>query len=414
MKSKITAVILILSILCTFTGCNSGSSKEISGKPGGNPVQVTHKKENDVKTNDFSLELLRNSLNAEGNTIISPMSVLCALAMTANGAEGDTLSQMEEVLGMSAEQLNESVYTYRNHLPNEEKCKVNLANSIWFTDNARFTVNEEFLQTNEDYYGADIFEASFDQSVVKDINDWVRKNTDGMIKQIINNIPESAVMYLLNAIAFDAEWNTVYEEFQVTTDKFTREDGTTRGIDFMNSEEDHYLEHDFGIGVMKPYYGGKTAFVALLPEEGMTVKEYLGRLTGTELYRMIQKEQNVPVITKIPKFEMEYALSLSDILKQMGMTDAFDEVLADFSGIGTSEDGNISISDVIHKAYINVDEKGTKAGAATAVVMTDGAILEEKPEPKEVILDRPFVYMILDLENQVPLFMGTYMGPEGN
>ena len=415
MKRKIMAVILVLSILCTAVGCGSGSSQKISGKPGGSQVQVSHVRENDVKTNDFSLDLLKNSLNEEGNTIISPMSVLCALAMTANGAGGKTLAQMEEVLGMSLKDLNESIYTYRNNLPDDKKCQMNLANSIWFTDHMRFTVNEDFLQTNADYYGAEIFEAPFDQSTVKDMNQWINKNTKGMIKEMISDISESAVMFLINALTFEAEWQEVYEEYQINTGKFTGEDSKTRGVDFMESEEDYYLENDLGIGVIKPYYGGKTAFVALLPKEGMTVKEYLGNLTGTDLYDMIKNRQNTPVITKIPKFEMEYSLSMADILKQMGMVDAFDEVLADFTGLGTSEAGNIFISDVIHKAYINVDEKGTEAGAATAVIMTDGAsaVLDE-PKPKYVILDRPFVYMILDLENQVPLFMGTYMMPEEN
>ena len=415
MKRKIMAILLVLSILCTAVGCSSGSSKKISGKPEANPIQVSHVKENDVKTNDFSLDLLKESLNEEGNTIISPMSVLCALAMTANGAGSKTLAQMEEVLGMSLKDLNESIYTYRNNLPDDKKCQMNLANSIWFTDHMRFTVNEDFLQTNADYYGAEIFEAPFDQSTVKDMNQWINKNTKGMIKEMISDISESAVMFLINALTFEAEWQEVYEEYQINTGKFTGEDSKTRGVDFMESEEDYYLENDLGIGVIKPYYGGKTAFVALLPKEGMTVKEYLGNLTGTDLYDMIKNRQNTPVITKIPKFEMEYALSMADILKQMGMVDAFDEMLADFTGLGVSEAGNIFISDVIHKAFINVDEKGTEAGAATAVIMTDGAsaVLDE-PEPKYVILDRPFVYMILDLENQVPLFMGTYMMPEEN
>lgn len=415
MKRKITAILLVLSILCTAVGCNSGSSKKISGKPGGSQIQVSHVRENDVKTNDFSLDLLKDSLNKEGNTIISPMSVLCALAMTSNGAGNETLGQMEEVLGMSLTELNESIYTYRNNLPDDKKCQVNLANSIWFTDHMRFTVNEDFLQTNADYYGAEIFETPFNQSTVKDMNQWINKNTNGMIKEMISDISDSAVMFLINALTFEAEWQEEYQEFQVNTGKFTGEDGKTRGVDFMESEENYYIENSLGTGVIKPYYGGKTAFVGLLPKEGMTVEDYLTTLTGADMYDMIKNRQNTSVITKIPKFEMEYALSMADILKQMGMTDAFDEDLADFTGLGVSEAGNIFISDVIHKSYINVDEKGTEAGAATAVIMTDGAsaVLDE-PEPKYVILDRPFIYMILDLENHVPLFMGTYMMPEEN
>jgi len=415
MKRKLMAITLIITILFSFTGCSSGTSKKISGTSGGNSIQVSHLKESDVKTNNFALELLKNSFNEDGNTIISPMSVLCALAMTANGAKGETLAQMEKVLGMSVDELNQSVYTYRNSLPSGDKCKMTLANSIWFTEHARFTVNEEFLKTNADYYGAEVFEAPFDQSTVKDINNWIRKNTHGMIDQMISEISPSAIMFLINALTFDGEWGRIYEDFQVREDKFTREDGKTRVIDYMNSEENYYLENEYGTGVMKHYYGGKTAFVALLPKEGMTVKEYLAAMNGPELYALFENVQNTPVITKIPKFEMEYELSMAEVLKQMGMTDAFDVEQADLTGLGISEAGNIFVSDVLHKAYITVDEKGTQAGASTVVVTADGASsVGDGPEPKQVILDRPFVYMILDLENQVPLFMGTYMQPEGN
>lgn len=408
MRKRIIALILVISTIISLPGCNAITVKSLSDGVQAGQVEVGDTTEKDIVTNNFALNLFKKCLNEEGNTLISPLSVLCALSMTANGANGETLAQMEGVLGLSVEELNDCIYTYRNSLPDEKKCKVNLSNSIWFTEHVRFTANEEFLQTNADYYGAEIFEAPFDQSTVNDINEWIRRNTDGMIQNMINEIPASAVMYLINALTFDAEWSNIYEDYQIQGGKFTREDGMTRYVDYMHSEENYYLESEHGIGVMKHYSGAECAFVALLPEEGMTVKDYLDTLTGEELEKIFDNVQNIPVETQIPKFETTYELSLVDVLREMGMVDAFAIETADFSGLGTSEGGRIYMNEVLHKAYINVDEKGTEAGAATIVVTEDGASTEVI-NPKKVILDRPFVYMIVDLENEVPLFMGTVM-----
>ena len=221
MKKKVITVLLALILIISATGCGNGTAKEISGQIGPNPVQIHHEKEGDILTNHFALEIFKKSFKEDSNTIISPMSVLCALAMTANGARGETQAQMEEVLGMSVNQLNQAVYTYLNSLPDEEKCKVTLSNSIWFTEHVRFTPNEEFLQTNADYYGAEIYEAPFDHSTVKDINHWIKNKTDGMIENMIQEIPASAVMYLINALTFDAEWAQIYEDYQIRGGKFT-------------------------------------------------------------------------------------------------------------------------------------------------------------------------------------------------
>ena len=408
MKKKVITVLLALILIISATGRGNGTAKEISGQIGPNPVQIHHEKEGDILTNHFALEIFKKSFKEDSNTIISPMSVLCALAMTANGARGETQAQMEEVLGMSVNQLNQAVYTYLNSLPDEEKCKVTLSNSIWFTEHVRFTPNEEFLQTNADYYGAEIYEAPFDHSTVKDINHWIKNKTDGMIENMIQEIPASAVMYLINALTFDAEWAQIYEDYQIRGGKFTMEDGLTRYVDYMHSQVNYYLESEHGTGFMKHYKGAKCAFAAFLPEEGMTVKEYIDTLDGEELAGIFDCVQNVPVVTQIPKFESEYEVSMVEMLIEMGMIDAFDIETADFSGLGTSEAGNIYIDEVLHKAYINVDEKGTEAGAVTMVVAADGASMEVE-KPKSVILDRPFVYMIVDLENQVPLFVGAQM-----
>ena len=328
--------------------------------------------------------------------------------MTANGAEEETLAQMEEVLGMTTEELNLYLYSYMQNLPQGEKYKLSLANSIWFTDDERFTVNLDFLQTNADYYGADIYKAPFDKQTLKDINNWIEEKTDGMIKDALDDIPSAALMYLINALAFDAEWMTIYEKHQVRDGEFTKEDGTKQDVEFMYGTEGTYLEDEKATGFKKYYKGGKYAFVAMLPNEGVSVSEYVDSLTGESLNVLLTNPQNTTVYTSMPKFETGYSVEMSELLGSMGMTDAFSAESANFKSLGTSSAGNIFINRVLHKTYISVGEKGTRAAAVTIVEPGDGAAMEPE-EPKEVYLDRPFVYMLVDCENNIPFFIGTMM-----
>ena len=414
MKTRISLVIISLLLICAMAVNLTGCTMEVQAKDlmdGITPNQVNALDDlgsQNADVTDFAIRLFKASEENGKNTLISPLSVLCALAMTANGAEEETLAQMEEVLGMTTEELNLYLYSYMQNLPQGEKYKLSLANSIWFTEDERFTVNQDFLQTNANYYGADIYKAPFDKQTLKDINNWVKQNTDEMIPEILDQIPAEAIMYLVNALAFEAEWSEIYEKHQVKDGEFTKEDGTKQDVKFMYGSEGTYLEDEKATGFMKRYKGGKYAFVAMLPNEGVSVSKYIASLDGESLNALLANPQYATVHTSIPKFETEYKVEMSEILKSMGMTEAFDMYNADFEGLGTSTGGNIYISRVLHKTFISVGEKGTKAGAATIVEMKDGAAAEPT-EPKEVYLDRPFVYMLVDCENNIPFFIGTMM-----
>ena len=414
MKTRISLVIISLLLVCAMAVNLTGCTMEVQAKDlmeGITPNQVNALDDlssQNADVTDFAIRLFKASEESGKNTLISPLSVLCALAMTANGAEEETLAQMEEVLGMTTEELNLYLYSYMQNLPQGEKYKLSLANSIWFTEDERFTVNQDFLQTNADYYGADIYKAPFNDQTCKDINNWVKQNTDEMIPEILDEIPADAIMYLVNALAFEAEWSEIYEKQQVREGKFTKEDGTKQDVELMYGVEGTYLEDENATGFKKYYKGGKYAFVAMLPNEGVSVSDYVASLNGESLNTLLNNTQHTTVHTAIPKFETEYNVEMSAILKDMGMTKAFDIYNADFEGLGTSTAGNIFINRVLHKTFISVGEKGTKAGAATVVEMADGAAAEPQ-EPKEVYLDRPFVYMLIDCENNIPFFIGTMM-----
>ncbi len=413
-KVRIGLVIISLLLVCAMAVNLTACTMEVQAKDlmeGITPNNVNALDDlssQNADVTDFAIRLFKAGNENGKNTLISPLSVLCALAMTANGAEEETLAQMEEVLGMTTDELNMYLYSYMKNLPQGDKYKLSLANSIWFTDDERFTVNQDFLQTNADYYGADIYKAPFDKQTLKEINNWVKQNTDGMIQEILDQFPDEPLMYLVNALAFEAEWSEIYEEHQVKDGEFTKENGAKQNAKFMYGSEGTYLEDEKATGFMKRYKGGKYAFVAMVPNEGVTVSEYIASLDGESLNALLANPQYATVHTSIPKFETEYKVEMSEILESMGMTEAFDSDYADFGGLGTSTAENIFISRVLHKTYISVGEKGTKAGAATVVEMLDGAAIESL-DPKEVYLDRPFVYMLVDCENNVPFFIGTMM-----
>lgn len=415
---RVVTLLLVFAMVLPLAACSgekelSKNSKKLESKEELN-TEITGDYEYSPTKNeqknmmDFSVRLFQNCVEKDVNTLISPLSVMVALSMVANGAKGSTLEQMEDVLGLSAQDLNVYFYNYSKSLPQGKKYKLQMANSIWFRDSERFTVEEGFLQTNKAYYQADIYKAPFDDTTVQDINLWVNNNTDGMIKEMLQEIPEATLMYIINAVVFDAKWQEAYEKKQVKDREFTMENGVKQKVKLMYSEEGCYLEDENATGFMKYYADKKYAFVALLPKDGVSVVDYVAGMSGEKLQNLLNNWKSVQVDAAIPQFEMNYDILMNDALMKMGMTDAFDGALADFSGLGTSADGNISINNVLQKTYIEVSPEGTRAAAVTAV----DAVAESEVVFKTVHLDRPFVYMLIDCENKQPFFMGTMMSVE--
>ena len=409
----ILSLILICSMAVNLTGCAT-KVQAADLMEGVKSNTVTGKATDDLFAQSqmrLAVDLFQSSVleSKDENVLISPLSIQLALAMTANGADGDTKAEMEALLGgeISLADLNEYLYSYVNNLPSAEKYKLQIANSIWFRDDeGRLQVEKDFLQKNADYYGAQAYKAAFDDQTLKDINSWVDDHTDGMIDSILDQIDEDAVMYLINALVFDAEWQHVYDKSDVYKGKFTNIGGTEKQVDMMHSEETVYLQDENATGFMKPYSGSKYNFAVLLPNEGVDIYEYIASLTGEDLMETLNTPQLGMVMATLPKFSYEYELTMNDVLKELGMPSAFSGDTADFSKMAQSSHGNIYIGDVLHKTFISVDELGTKAGAVTKVQMND----ESAPMSEWVVtLNRPFIYMIIDNETNLPVFIGTVM-----
>ena len=211
-------------------------------------------------------------------------------------------------------------------------------------------------------------------------------------------------MYLLNALSFEGEWENEYSESQIQEGVFTAENGSSQNVTFMNSQEYAYLEDANASGFIKYYKGGAYAFAALLPKEGISLDQYISSLTGQDLQNLLSSPADIKVNASVPKFDIAFSATFSDELKNMGMELPLTSE-SDFSGIGTFTKGDFGISGVLHKTRMIVDERGTKAAAASATILLIGFPKQE--EFKTVCLNRPFLCMIIDTQNRIPLFMGA-------
>ncbi|MCH5279743.1 MAG: serpin family protein [Christensenellaceae bacterium] len=352
---------------------------------------------------DFAVKLFQNTRKEGENTLISPLSVMLALAMTANGTDAEAKEAMEKLLGggIPIEKLNAYLYSYIFNLPDGEKYKLRIANSIWFREGV-LNVYDDFLQTCVDYYDASVFASPFNDQAVNDINGWVSKNTDKMIDKIIDEIDADTVMYLINALVFDAEWQEIYEKHNIYESVFhlMDDDDTERQVEMMSSVESLYLDDGMATGFIKNYKYGKYSFAALLPNEGISLDDYIASLSGDMLIEIIGSPTNASVFAALPKFENEYEFQMLKALEAMGLPKA------GLTKIGDCLWGDLMINEVLHKTYISVDERGTKAGAVTSI----GIISEGVPVYDHYIhLDRPFLYMIIDNSTNLPIFMGTVL-----
>lgn len=442
-------VCLMGCMILGLAGCGSGEIGAPAGETG-NSVELTGAAEGvpglenssqlycfvgeeDCLT-DLSVELFRRICSGEENALVSPLSLVTDLTMLGRGAKGETLTQMEQGMGRDMDFLTAYLQDYIGGLPQTEKAKLTSANSVWIRDDAeRLTVEEQFLVDARAYFNAEVYRAAFDRGTVADMNRWCSEKTDGMVEDMIRELPEDEVIHLLNAICFDGAWQDPYEKHQIRKDVFTSETGVQQNVDFMYSTESVYLEGDYETGFVKPYQDGYS-FVALLPKEdsrtgqamdtrergqAMSMAEYVQRLTGERFRGLLDaafssasgasEASEVLVETAMPMFQMEYTAGkekLIPVLESMGMTDLFDSGRADLSGMAVSSRGNIYVSSVAQKCFIEVDAEGTRAAAVTDIAAGDECA-PEVMEMKTVRLDRPFVFAIVDDQCGVPVFLGV-------
>lgn len=292
----------------------------------------------------------------------------------------------------------------------QEGMVLTIANSVWMdqqvTPDVQWIADMEGIFRGEGYRGV-----LSSQEIMDQINAWCSEKTRGLIPQMLEEpLNSDASLTVLDAIYFKRDWIVPFDALDTVQRPFTKEDGTELQVDTMSmcEQSQRYLHSELGEGVLLPYQGGEFAYVAILPGEGIQVRELYRQLTPQALAELLESEKRELCNLRLPKYEVSFDRELNESLQSMGLVRAFDGSMADFSGLVQKDSMHISL--VKQKAVFRVDEKGTEAAAVTMVVMDRLADLED-PESRDLYFDRPFVYMILDLETQVPLFVGIMDDP---
>ena len=380
----------------------------------------------EIAQTKFSLDLLQQaakgndgSKGKQKNILVSPLSAVMALGMTANGASDETLAGMEQALGgLSIDDLNRYLYTQKKDVAKSDE--LSLANAIWFRDDGTMPLPSiDFLQKNATFYDAGAYASPFDESVKDEINDYVKEHTKGMIPKILEQPPSlSTSMYLVNTLAFESDWFAPFNADSIGEKDFTAYDGSKTEVQMMYGSSVYYLEDENAMGFVKSYKNDKYAFVAMLPNEGVDIYDYVAGLEAESFHKMLASgtAERVPytwhISYSIPEFTYDYSYTMNDALKEMGMEKAFDGYNAEFGNMyDGAQAGDFYIGNVLQKTHIDVTPKGTRAAAATIVEMQAGAAMPEVN--KDIYLDRPFVYMILDMDTDLPVFIGMVTDMNG-
>ncbi len=416
MKKRLIKLIALVMCAAMLTGCAaSGGVKNLTD--GVNAADVTLPEVTDyTMIGDLGAGLMQYAAAQEAeNPVLSPLSAYLCLAMLMPGANENTKAEFEKILGADWDYVSALAADIAAQLEKTGgSTKLDLANSIW-TDDDKAVIEEEWLKTVKAYFGPDIYSADLpSDGALKAINKWVNDKTNGMIPKLHDeNYDKDTIMVLLNALYMKAEWAHKFDAESTYDREFTKADGSAVTVPFMNMYEayESYIKTEDAEGIMLPYDDGRLAFIALKPGSG-DARGYASSLTGAKLKELIAAAKADTFVTvNMPKFSTGYSVYLTDALKAMGMTDAFDPDLADLSGAGRGVDGPLYISYVFQKVKVDVNEEGTEAAAVTEIATAERCALPAD-EPIVLTFDKPFVYAIVDTETGVPLFAGVMENPE--
>ena len=408
-----TSLIYILIVILALTSCQKTENglAEIPNLPEKSAQLIN-------ADNAFGLELFsRVASQAEKNTnsTVSPLSVSLALAMTYNGAQGETKTEMEKAMklsGLSPEQINNSHKALVAALQSgDPQVVLEIANAIYYHQG--FTVLPDFVSANRNFYNAEVNSLNFANTAeaLETINGWVAQNTHDKIPTIIDTINPALRMILLNAIYFNGIWKNKFGGRDTHNYPFYFADGTQKDVATMKLETSlEYMSNELFSAVNLPYGKGQFQMIVLLPNEGKTTKNLISELKMDNWQKWMKSfEAAKPVVVNMPRFKFSWGLKLNDILQSMGMNQAFVKETANFSGISGGKD--LYIGYVIHKTYIDVNENGTEAAAVTAVGMFTTSVGEPDLR-KYFTVNRPFLFAITEKTTGAILFIGEVTNPE--
>ncbi|MBQ7809621.1 MAG: serpin family protein [Clostridia bacterium] len=411
MKTFKSLICILLCVLCLSLCCCGAKNQSLTAdytRSNAVPVYNFFADESQTPENyqeftaaymDFAASLLKNSESDE-SVVLSPLSLYTVLSVTANGASGKTQREIEKALGqdLNISEINTFIHYLNERVKalNSEEGFVNSANSLWIRDD--YSVKAQFLQNVVNYYDSEVFRTELK---AEEINSWIENKTDGEIKDMLSELDKDTALVLVNALLFDDEWVTPYEEGNIYNGSFKGTKGEET-VKFMESNE-MFIESKDAKGMIKSYKNTPCKFVAILPDEKISVDEYAASLSGAKLETILSSATGVNrCIAHLPQFELRNKLSLSETAKAMGMELMFTDE-ANFDALTMSE--GLKVSDIMQESFIKVSETGTKAGSSTTVTLRGSD--SETQDFEELKFDRPFVFMIVENESNLPLFIGT-------
>lgn len=416
MSIKISLLFIVFALLCT--NCEQTSGRVDTDAKVRQYALTDLDKRIVQASNAFGLQLYREvSRSQEGeNVFLSPLSISSALAIVYNGAEGNTREAMAKTLGLSEIAREDSSHGYRvlldllNH-PTDSGVELSVANSIWKRQGNLF--HEKFLQQSRTDFNAEVSELDFKSSKSVDtMNNWVKQQTNGKIQDIVEEINPLTMLYVLNAVYFDGVWTVPFLPDSTTKGQFHISPSDVVSVDMMSGGGHFEYVKEAGYEAIKLPFGKQesTSMVILLPEEGAEGLHHLReRLVNDPT--LITKPYDVQQGgMQMPKVNFEYDVDLNEMLQALGMSEAYDRVHADFSGMAP-EPPNLFIGDVRHKTFLDINEQGTTAAAATKVEMLAGSA--PPMDPFQMKIDRPFILSIVDKDTGSILFVGTVVNPKG-
>lgn len=356
----------------------------------------------------FSLDVFKELLEEE-NPVFSPTPIYLSLGLIQNGTDEKARDEIVKLIGesnLSQEDINLYYKFLKEDLSeNKADTELNISNSIWYDKD--FKANNDFLEKNKTYYDADAYKMDFrDKKSTEAINEWVEKVTKGKIDKMVDEIGEDTVMLLYSSIYFDGKWKVPFpKEKTYEMSFFTRDDGEIEVPMMSNSLDVKNFIKDGETGIVFPYNDERFEFLALMPQEGQDIREYVKKLDIDKINDKISQMEENRVRLVLPKFEKSFESSLKDVLVKMGVEKIFDPNAKSLQNMGESL-VDLYVGSIKQKTYIRVDEEGTEA--ASVVEST----IEETSMAESIEFNRPFLYGVIDKESKLPIFLGVMDNPK--
>ncbi len=398
--------LLLLLIIGMVVSCKSANEQPVLGNEA-KPITLSAVQKNRVgQDNDFAFDLLRNTIAQTKatypNVFISPLSVSIAFGMVRNGANGETKTEIEKALrfsGLTDTEINDYYRVMQTELPSiDKKTKLSIANAIWLRSG--FTAKPDYLKTNADYFKAYIKTMDFGQPWALDtINDWAKRNTNGLIPKVLEELDGDLVALLMNAVYFKGTWVSRFNKESTKEADFKNEQGQYVKVNMMSCKSTFdYTRDDVAQYLDMPYGNNAFSMTVILPNENKTTDDVLNQLNTTQLSAILGKMQPTETNVFFPRFKVKNKFELIPMLYAMGIKKAFTP-FADFSRMCNS---SVFINFVKHDTYVEVTEEGTEAAAVTTIGFRYTSI----PQENYFVANKPFVFLIREKSTGIILFIG--------